>query len=61
MVQGAGQYFRATGEIGGINAGAKRMLGLGNPHRGGPPGKITAFAKPGVCCGPIRLSIFIKN
>ena len=36
----AWQFFRAGGEIDGIIAGAKRMLGLGNSHRGGPPGFI---------------------
>jgi hypothetical protein len=39
IIHPAWQYFRAGGEIDGINAGAKRMLGLGNSHRRGPPEK----------------------
>ena len=36
----AWQYFRASGEIDGINAGAKRMVPLGNSHSSGLPGFI---------------------
>ena len=40
----AWQYFRASGKIDGINAGAKRMVRLGNSHTGVLPGFI---ATPG--------------
>ena len=38
----AWQYFRASGKIDGINAGAKRMVRLGNSHPNGPPGFVAA-------------------
>ena len=51
---GAWEFFRAGGEIDSINAGAAKMLGLGNSHRRGPPG----FIPPpriawGKLCAPI--------
>ena len=36
----AWQYFRASGEIDGINAGAKRMVPLANSRSSGMPGFI---------------------
>ncbi len=33
-------FFGGKTEADGINAGAKRIIGRGNSHRGGPPGYI---------------------
>jgi hypothetical protein len=42
----AWQFFRAASEIGGVNAVAGRMVGLGGSHCGGLPGFIATPLYP---------------
>ncbi len=39
-LSGCGHIFCGSTEADGVNAGAKRIIGRGNSHRGGPPGYI---------------------
>ena len=44
----AWQFFLAAGKIDGVNAVAKRMVGLGNSHRKGLPGFIATPISIGI-------------